>query len=106
MAKPGTFQKGKNGGPGRPPGTPNKSTKAAREAIARFVDGNADKLSQWLDEIYEADGPKAAFQCFADVIEFHVPKLARSEVTADVTVKNLYQEITELNAKRDPAGNK
>ena len=64
-------------------GIPNKATANAREAIARFVDGNADRLNGWLDEIYAADGPKAAFQCFTDLIEFHVPKLARTEHTGE-----------------------
>lgn len=66
---------------GRTKGTPNKATATAKQAIATFVDGNSDKLNQWLDEIYAADGPKAAFQCFSDLLEYHVPKLSRSEVT-------------------------
>ncbi len=66
-------------GPGRPKGLVNKATANAKQAIANFVDGNADKLNQWLDEIYAADGPKAAFQCFSDLLEFHVPKLSRTE---------------------------
>lgn len=70
-------------GPGRPKGSVNKVTKNAREAIARFVDANTDRLSGWLDEIYEQDGPKAAFQCFSDVLEYHVPKLARIAHTGD-----------------------
>jgi hypothetical protein len=69
--------------PGRPKGVPNKATANAREAIGRFVDGNSDRLNQWLDEIYANDGPKAAFQCFSDLIEFHVPKLARTEHVGD-----------------------
>ncbi len=68
-------------GPGRPKGSLNRSTANAKEAIARFVDGNADRLTGWLDEIYAQDGPKAAFQCFSDLVEYHVPKLARTEVT-------------------------
>ena len=68
-------------GPGRPKGLGNKSTGRAREAIARFVDGNAERLEGWLDEIAENDGPMAAFKCFADVLEYHVPKLARTELT-------------------------
>ena len=35
-------------------GSPNKATKAAREAIAAFVDGNAYRLTEWLDKV--ADG--------------------------------------------------
>ena len=68
-------------GPGRPKGMENKSTSRAREAIARFVDGNAERLEGWLDEIAANDGPLAAFKCFADVLEYHVPKLARTELT-------------------------
>jgi hypothetical protein len=68
---------------GRSAGTPNKSTAVAREAIARFVDGNSHKLQEWLDEIAmnEKLGPKVAFDCFMQVAEYHVPKLARTEHT-------------------------
>jgi hypothetical protein len=72
--------KGKKTG-GRQTGTPNKATAAAREAIARFVDGNADRLQGWLDEIHAEKGAQAAFDCFTSLLEYHVPKLQRSEVT-------------------------
>jgi len=82
MANAGSFKKGeKRAGQGRPKGCVNKATSNAREAIARFVDGNCDRLNGWLDEIYQQDGPKAAFQCVTDLIEYHVPKLARTEHT-------------------------
>jgi hypothetical protein len=68
------------GGPGRPVGTPNKATGHAREAIARLVDENAPRLMEWLEQIAEKDGPKAAFVCMMDVMEYHVPKLARTEL--------------------------
>ena len=66
---------------GRAPGTPNKSTAKAREAIAAFVDGNAYLLQGWLESIAldERHGPKTAFDCFMAVAEYHVPKLARQE---------------------------
>jgi len=72
---------------GRVAGTPNKSTALAREAIARFVDGNSHKLQEWLDEIAmnEKLGPKVAFDCFMQVAEYHVPKLARVEQVGDET---------------------
>lgn len=72
--------KGKKTG-GRQAGTPNKATLAAREAIATFVDGNADRLQGWLDQIAAEKGPEAAFECFTKLLEFHVPKLARQEHT-------------------------
>ena len=72
---------------GRVAGVPNKSTALAREAIAKFVDGNSHKLQEWLDDIAtnEKLGPKVAFDCFMQVAEYHVPKLARTEHAGDVT---------------------
>ena len=68
-------------GPGRPKGCANKSTANAREAIARFVDGNAHRVQQWLDAIAAENGPLMAFRCYTDMIEYHVPKLSQTEVT-------------------------
>lgn len=70
---------------GRKKGTPNKSTAQAKEAIARFVDGNSEKLDRWLDEIEQTDGPRAAFECFSKLVEYHVPKQSRND--ADVNVR-------------------
>lgn len=60
----------------------------AREAIASFVDGNAHRLEGWLDQIANGDpenkvapNPGKAFELFQSVVEYHVPKLARTEVT-------------------------
>lgn len=64
----------------RPKGSPNRATANAREAIARLVDGNAARMERWLDEIEKKHGPLAAWRCMADVIEYHVPKLQRSEL--------------------------
>ena len=73
---------------GRTSGTPNKTTQQAREAIALFVDGNAHRLAEWLDKVAdgipEADikpNPAKAFELFQSVVEYHVPKLARHELT-------------------------
>jgi hypothetical protein len=83
---------------------PNKATRAAREAIAAFVDDNADRMQEWLDAVangvprcdadgnqrYDDDGeplwlvspnPEKAYNMLRDVVEYHVPKLARSEMT-------------------------
>lgn len=99
--------KGRSGRPpgsGRAPGVPNKATRDARLAIAAFVDNNADRMQEWLDKVaqgvprvdgdgnqrYDDDGeplwlvppnPEKAFAMLRDVVEYHVPKLARSEMT-------------------------
>ena len=97
---PKQTRKGKTNNPhGRPPGTPNKATIQAREAIALFVDGNAHRLTEWLDKVAEGEkgikhtkdgaeyeawlvepNPAKAFELFQSVVEYHVPKLARTEV--------------------------
>ena len=82
---------------GRQSGTPNKATNDARQAIASFVDGNAHRLTEWLDQVangvkvVEMDGdepvekyvvppnPAKAFDMFQSVVEYHIPKLARME---------------------------
>lgn len=64
---------------GRKAGVPNKATTNAREAIASFVEGNVDRLNGWLDRIGD-ENPKAAFDCLMSVVEYHIPKLARTEV--------------------------
>ena len=46
-----------------------------------FVDANVPRLQGWLDEIAETKGPDAAYRCVLDLIEYHIPKLARTELT-------------------------
>ena len=45
------------------------------------MDGNSDKLQERLEQIAKEKGPQAAFECFASMVEYHVPKLARTETT-------------------------
>jgi hypothetical protein len=89
---------------GRAAGTQNKITLTAKAAIAEFVDGNAHRLAGWLDlvangkpmldkdgnKVYDSQGnmvyeirpnPEKAFNLFQSVVEYHVPKLARSEIS-------------------------
>ena len=84
---------------GRVLGSTNKVTNEARQAIASFVDGNAHRLTEWLDRVAEgvvvedpetgeekyivAPNPAKAFDMFQSVVEYHIPKLARTEVTGN-----------------------
>ena len=92
-----------NKGAGRPAGSPNKATTEARQAIASFVDGNAHRLTGWLDKVAEGvqvevldkdnnvvgheyvvpPNPAKAFDMFQSVVEYHIPKLARQEHVGD-----------------------
>lgn len=98
-AKKQTKEKPVPKSPGRPKGVPNKATTNAREAIARLVDGNAERMQEWLDQIHEQDGPKAAWACMMDVIEYHVPKLARTEHVGEgggaVRFERIVREVVE-----------
>lgn len=87
LVKSSDKRKPPRAGMGRPAGIPNKATAKAREAIATFVDGNSERLQEWLDQIAMDDryGPKTAFDCFMAVAEYHVPKLARQELVGDAT---------------------
>jgi hypothetical protein len=85
-------------------GVPNKATSDARAAIARFVDGNAHRLTLWLDQVangvfdyyFDEEGllkqrvivepdPGRAFDLYQKVIQYHVPKLAQVDSTVAVT---------------------
>lgn len=79
---------------GRKRGVPNKATQNAREAIASFVEGNVDRLNNWLDSI-AVDSPKDAFNCFMSVVEYHIPKLQRQEVTGLDGGPVLTQDVTD-----------
>ena len=79
---------------GRPKGSPNKSTAMAREAIAQFVEGNAHKMQEWLEQVaigvknnddkfIVLPNPEKAFGMLQSVMEYNLPKLARTEHSGD-----------------------
>jgi hypothetical protein len=67
-------------GPGRPKGTPNKATGIVREAIANLLERNAPNMDRWLNEVADKD-PHKALDIIQKLSEYHIPKLARTEVT-------------------------
>ena len=67
-------------GPGRPKGMPNKSTSIVREAIANLLERNAPNMDRWLNEVADKD-PHKALDIIQKLSEYHIPKLARTEVT-------------------------
>jgi hypothetical protein len=77
-------------GPGRPRGVPNKSTTVVREAIANLLERNSEKMDEWLQLVAYGDSelgvkpqPDKALDIMQKLAEYHIPKLARTEVVGD-----------------------
>jgi len=51
-----------------------------REAIAELLERNAGNMDRWLNEVAEKD-PYRALDLMQKLSEYHIPKLARTEVT-------------------------
>ena len=103
---------------GRQTGTPNKATTQAREAIATLVDGNVQRLTEWLETVATGipkldpetgaatedyvvrPNPAKAFDMFQSLLEFHVPKLTRMQVSGQednpVLVEANWQVFEEI----------
>lgn len=99
-------------GGGSRKGIPNKATQTAREAFKQLVEGNAPTMHKWLMEVAngiplmetvvendvkvkrqaEKNGiplwiqppqPEKALDIMQKMAEYHIPKLARTEVVGD-----------------------
>jgi hypothetical protein len=82
-------------GAGRPKGTPNKATTEAREAVKAILDSNLPYIQSWIlataegimdDETGKyivAPNPAKACDIVQNMVEYAVPKLARTEVVGD-----------------------
>lgn len=82
---------------GRVAGTPNKATREAREAVKALLDANLPYLQAWLqttaDGIFDDQSgkwivlpnPGKACDIVQNMVEYAVPKLARTEVVGDET---------------------
>lgn len=73
------YPKGRpNPNAGRPPGALNKQTMEIKEAFRNLIEQNTPNMIAWMEQIAAVDPAKALSIC-ADLAEFVVPKLARSE---------------------------
>lgn len=71
---------GRKTGGGSRKGIPNQATQDVRKAIALLAERNIGNLEKWLGTVAKDDPAKAA-DLLLKAIEYHIPKLARSEVT-------------------------
>ncbi len=82
-------------GPGRGKGTPNKATARVREAIAMIAEDMAEDFKGWIQRTAEED-PKGAADLYLKAIEYHIPKLARTESHHSVTEESHEQWLSRL----------
>lgn len=80
---------------GRKAGVPNKVTQEAREAVKALLDANLPYLQTWLqttaDGVFDDQSgkwivppnPGKACDIVQNLVEYSVPKLARTEVVGD-----------------------
>lgn len=67
-------------GAGRKKGTPNKLTADVRTTIALIAERKILEVEDWLTRVQKRD-PDRAMDLYLKMIEYHVPKLQRTEVT-------------------------
>jgi hypothetical protein len=72
--------KGIKTGGGSRQGIPNKATQDVRAAIALIAQRNVERFEGWINQVAEQDPAKAA-DLYLKAIEYHIPKLARTENT-------------------------
>lgn len=94
------FEKGHKLAKGRQRGSMNRATADVREAIAKLAENLAPEVEGWLSSVASED-PGRAIDLYLRAIEYHVPKLARTESTlADATDDKLWAEMERrLKAK-------
>jgi len=80
---------------GRKPGVPNKATQEAREVVKAILDSNLPYIQSWIQSTAEGifddktgkwivqPNPAKACEIVQNLVEYSVPKLARTEVVGD-----------------------
>lgn len=96
-----------NAGKGRPKGSLNKTTRDVREAVSELVQGNIDNLHRWLGQVAKSD-PARAFELVLKLMEYHIPKLARTELALGPAneIEDMYEltdaELMAIIVEDDP----
>ena len=75
---------------GRPKGSANKETKKIRDWIGTFLDGHTEMLEA---EILKLEG-RDKVQAVLSLLEYSVPKLARTELVSDEDTGFIVKVIT------------
>lgn len=108
-----------NAGKGRVKGVPNKATADVRAAVAAIAQGRAADVDRWLQQTAEGiqvtkgtgkrrktewlvkPDPGKAAQIYFGAIEYHIPKLSRTELSTGSDTLRI--EIVDPTRPRDKA---
>lgn len=69
-------------GRGRKKGELNKTTRDVREMVAVVAQKNAAKIDGWLARVARKS-PERALDLYLRMLEYHIPKLTRTEIVKD-----------------------
>lgn len=86
-------------GPGRPVGSPNKTTAEIRKCIQYIVEKQLDKLEDALDQVYRKD-PARFLSLYERFCSFTLPKMQEISFNNDNGI-DINATITELKKKLD-----
>jgi hypothetical protein len=98
------FQPGNKLSKGRPKGAVNRSTEMMKVSIARATNRVLDELPKILDEMIKKD-PKGAVDLALKMLEFHMPKMSRVEMKAEVEQRIQQITVNINNTGSNESGN-
>ena len=89
-------KKGQTGNPnGRPKGTPNKTTKTAREWLTKLIDKNRTTIERDLKKLE----PFQRLQMIEKLMQYSIPKMSSTKLSieelSDQNLETLINEITK-----------
>jgi hypothetical protein len=82
QATPAKVRVPPSAGRGRPPGSQNKATQVAKQAIADFLENNAPKVQKLFDQVAKKN-PARALELYDKFAEYVLPKLTRTTLVGD-----------------------
>lgn len=92
-----------NAGKGRPKGVVNKTTADVRAVIAQIANNTAAEVEGWLRAIKD---PARRVEAWNRMLEYHIPKLSRTEMTGEAGGPLQVQVVKYADAPTVPMGSK
>jgi hypothetical protein len=100
----GKFEKGNTLSKGRPKGAVNRSSEMMKVSIARATNRVLDDLPKIMEELVKKD-PKGAVDLAIKLLEFHLPKMSRVEMRAEIEQRIHQIQVNVTQKAVDESGN-